>query len=71
VPPRTRRIVYTGPHDAVSIPQLPGVVVRRGEPISTSPDLTDALLRQDTWSEVDEPKTKPAAAAAAAPEVTA
>jgi hypothetical protein len=58
VPPRTRRIVYTGPHDAITIPALPGVVVRRGEPISTSAELTESLLQQETWSEVAEPTTK-------------
>lgn len=58
MPPRPRRIVYRGPHDAITIPTLPGVVVRRGEPISTSADLTESLLRQDTWSEYVDPQTK-------------
>jgi hypothetical protein len=54
-----RRIVYLGPHAEVSIPALAGVVVQRGVPISTAPDLTERLLRQSTWSEVPTPpKTK-------------
>lgn len=66
MPPRTRRIVYHGPHEAITIPALPGVVVRRDEPISTSAELTESLLRQDTWSEFVEPTTKPKSAASAA-----
>jgi hypothetical protein len=65
-----RRITYNGPHDEITIPALPGVVVRRGVPISTTAELTESLLSQATWSEFTEPSTKPTSKADAVEEVT-
>lgn len=42
------RVVYSGPHDAVEVPEL-GLVVRRGEPVEVLDGDAEQLLKQDVW----------------------
>lgn len=57
---------YVGPLDAVDVPDLGLVGVKRGDQVEATGPAAESLSRQDTWQRVAPPK-KTAAAKKAAP----
>ena len=52
------KLVYSGPHTAVEVPDA-GIVAERDVPVDVPADVAKSLLEQSTWTE-DKPAAKPA-----------
>jgi hypothetical protein len=50
------RVTYTGPIDAVELPQT-GAVVKRGESVDVPDDLGKSLIQQSCWEPAKPAKT--------------
>lgn len=46
------KLVYTGPHDAVELTALPGVIAERGKPIEIPDEITVVVNQDDKGKDV-------------------
>lgn len=53
------RVTYTGPIDAVELPQT-GAVVKRGDTVDVPDSLGQSLVQQSCWEPVKPAKSQPA-----------